>query len=100
MIAVIAVLGCLAGESLTSMALTDMGIARKTPRAAAGADADTKQVNFRLPRATWQRLVAAAGVFGKPQWRIVTEALTAYFDSLPPAKRRALDEAIVYRQRP
>lgn len=60
----------------------------------------TRQVNFRLPVEVWARLDAAAGVLGLPQSRIVSDALAVYFDAMPPAKRRVIDDALVLRQKP
>ena len=59
----------------------------------------SRQVNFRLPHDVWLRLDAVAGVLGLPQSRIVADALSLYYDSMPPAKRRVIDEAIALRQK-
>lgn len=70
-----------------------------TPRRGATVPA-TRQVNFRLPTAVWQKLDAAAGVLGLPQSRIVADALQVYLDAMPAAKRRVIEETIALRQKP
>jgi hypothetical protein len=59
----------------------------------------TKQVNFRLPQDVWMQLTAAAGVLHLPQSRIVADALKVYFDAMPAAKRRVIEDAIGLRQK-
>jgi predicted DNA-binding protein len=66
------------------------------PRRRATA-ATTKQVNFRLPRATHDRLNAVARVLGIPQSRIVDSALKVFFDGLP-AKDQQFVESLLARK--
>lgn len=59
-----------------------------------------KQVNFRLPVPVTLRLEAAAAVLGQSQARIIADAVAAYLDGLPAAKRRVIDEVLALRQKP
>jgi hypothetical protein len=59
----------------------------------------TRQINLRLPVASADRLAAATYVLGEQPSRIVANALDAYFAAMPPARRKAIDEASALRKR-
>jgi hypothetical protein len=68
-------------------------MARKSPRRL------KRQVNVPLAAPLAQRLDAAVGVLGDSQAKIVSDALTLWFESLPPDTRHAIDLILAIRDR-
>ena len=59
-----------------------------------------RQVNFRLPTETWQRLDAIASVRNQPQSRVVTDAIKLLYETMVPAERRLTDQLLEHRRKP
>jgi hypothetical protein len=47
-----------------------------------------------------QRLEAAGAVLGHSQAKIIADAVAVYLESLPPVKRRLIEEILAVRQKP
>jgi hypothetical protein len=74
---------------------------RSRPAAAAQPDErvkDYQQLSVRLPGDVKERLRAMSRIGGRPQWRILCEAIDCYFRERPAGERRLVD-AIVGRAR-
>lgn len=63
----------------------------RPPSGAAGERvSDFPRITVRLPRGTKDRLLALAAFRRAPAWKLMDDALTAYFRSLPDAERRVV----------
>jgi predicted DNA-binding protein len=60
----------------------------------------TKQVNFRLPQAIYQRLSATSRVLDIPQSKLVSSALQVFFDGLPTKDQQLVESILSRRQKP
>jgi len=77
---------------------------RRIGRPPAGARAGEKvkdypQLSIRLPGDVRARLQAMSVVAGRPQWRIVTEAIDCYLGTRPASERRMVDDLAGRRRR-
>jgi predicted DNA-binding protein len=59
----------------------------------------SRQVNFRLPFDTWQRLDAISDVLGFTQSQVITEAIATYLDAMAPAKRKIIEDVLALRKK-
>jgi hypothetical protein len=59
----------------------------------------TRQVNFRLPHAIFDRLSATSRVLDVPQSRIVADALQVFFDGMPAKDRQLVESVLARRQK-
>lgn len=56
------------------------------------------QVNVRLGTASWLRLCALVGYFGRTQTQVIDDALARYYEQLSPSDRQAVDQGVKRRQ--
>jgi hypothetical protein len=72
---------------------------RRIGRPPAGARAGEKvkdypQLSIRLPGEVKAKLQALSLIGGKPQWRIIIEAIDCYLREQPESERRMVDELV------
>ena len=72
---------------------------RRIGRPPAGARAGEKvkdypQLSIRLPGEVKAKLQALSLIAGKPQWRIIIEAIDCYLREQPESERRMVDELV------
>ncbi len=53
---------------------------------------DYPQLSIRLPGEVKAKLQALSLIAGRPQWRIITDAIDCYVRARPDAERRMVDE--------
>jgi hypothetical protein len=72
---------------------------RRVGRPPAGARAGEKvkdypQLSIRLPADVKAKLQALSLIVGRPQWRIITEAIDCYLEGRPEPERKMIGELV------
>lgn len=72
---------------------------RRAGRPPAGARAgervkDYPQLSIRLPLEVKTKLYALSAISGRPQWRLISEAIECYLSSRPETERRLVNELV------